>query len=172
MDISQLKTPARTRKEKLMAFLPAGLWYAVIFAFSAQNGAESGKLSATIVRGSARWLGDLGELFRTDWDAFMLLSFLVRKVAHMSVFFVLTGLLLYGLWKVGMNLHPGMAAVGLCAVLAALDEFHQTFVPGRDGKLTDVLIDLSGGVCFLLFWQILSVVRRRRKTGILEKAKK
>ena len=32
---------------------------------------------------------------------------------------------------------------------AASDEFHQTFVPGRGGHVTDVLID-SGGVLFAL----------------------
>ena len=33
---------------------------------------------------------------------------------------------------------------------AASDEFHQLFVPGRAGRVTDVLID-SGGVIFGLF---------------------
>lgn len=163
MNISQLKTPARTRKEKLLAFLPAVGWYAVICAFSAQTGEESGHLSSSIVRGSFGLLGELGELLEGDWDAFLLLSFLVRKAAHMGVYFILTGLLLYGFWKIGTNLKPGMAAVGLCALLAGLDEFHQTFVPGRDGKLSDVLIDLSGGVCFLLFWLVLSAVLRRKR---------
>lgn len=164
MNLSKLKTPAHTRREKLLSFLPAAAWYAVICAFSAQTGEESGRLSGAVVKGSIGILGELGELFETDWDAFLLLTFLVRKAAHMSIYFVLTALLFYGLWRVGMCPRPRRLAVaaGLCALLAALDEFHQTFVPGRDGKLSDVLIDLGGGLCFLLFWLLISALRRSR----------
>lgn len=163
MDVSKLTAPAHTGREKALSFLPAAAWYAVISAFSAQTGEESGRLSGAVVKGSIGILGELGELFETDWDAFLLLTFLVRKAAHMSIYFVLAALLFYGLWRAGAPRRPRLAAtVGLCALLAALDEFHQTFVPGRDGKLSDVLIDLSGGICFLLFWQIVSALRRRR----------
>lgn len=163
MDLSKLTAPAHTAQEKALSFLPAMAWYAVISAFSAQTGEESGRLSGAVVKGSIGILGELGELFETDWDAFLLLTFLVRKAAHMSIYFILTALLVYGLWRAGVQSRPRLAAaVGLCALLAALDEFHQTFVPGRDGKISDVLIDLSGGLCFLLFWLVLSAIRRRR----------
>ena len=88
------------RKAGVRAFLPAAAWYAVIFAFSAQTGEESGQLSGRIVHGSIGLMGELGALFRTDWDALQLLSFLVRKAAHMGVFFVLTGLLFLGSRKI------------------------------------------------------------------------
>lgn len=153
-----------TWKAKARAFLPAAAWYAVIFAFSAQTGEESGELSGAIVHSSIGLLGELGILFRTDWDALQLLSFLVRKGAHMGVFFVLTGLLLLGFQRLWTNRKACMAAaMGLCAVLAALDEFHQLFVPGREGKLSDVLIDTGGAVCFLLFYLAVKALRRARK---------
>ena len=38
-----------------------------------------------------------------------------------------------------------MAAAGTGILYAASDEFHQLFVPGRSGQITDVLID-SGGL--------------------------
>lgn len=142
------------RKAGVRAFLPAAAWYAVIFAFSAQTGEESGQLSGRIVHGSIGLMGELGALFRTDWDALQLLSFLVRKAAHMGVFFVLTGLLFLGFRRLWTNRKTSMAA---------LDEFHQLFVPGRDGKLSDVLIDTCGAVCFLLFSLALSAIRRVRK---------
>lgn len=121
------------RKAGVRAFLPAAAWYAVIFAFSAQTGEESGQLSGRIVHGSIDLMGELGALFRTDWDALQLLSFLVRKAAHMGVFFVLTGLLFLGFRRLWTNRKTSMAAaMGLCAVLAALDEFHQLRPrPGR-----------------------------------------
>lgn len=166
MNLSKLKTPAQTGRDKALSFFPAAAWYAVICAFSAQTGEESGRLSGAVARRSIGLLGELGEIFETDWDAFLLLSFLVRKCAHMGIYFVLTALLLYGLWRAGMSPRPRLAAAaGLCALLAALDEFHQTFVPGRDGKLSDVLIDLGGGLCFLLFWLALSALWRKRASS-------
>lgn len=41
------------------------------------------------------------------------------------------------------------ASFGLCAGYAALDEWHQTFVRWRGGRVTDFLIDM-GGVTVLL----------------------
>ena len=153
-----------SRKARIRAFLPAAAWYAVIFAFSAQTGDESGELSGVIVHGSIGLMGELGALFRTDWDALQLLSFLIRKGAHMGVFFVLTGLLFLGFRKLWTDRKACMTwAMGLCGVLAALDEFHQLFVPGRDGKLSDVLIDTCGAVCFLLFSLALSAIQKARK---------
>ena len=153
-----------TWKARVRAFLPAAAWYAVIFRFSAQTGEKSGELSGAIVHRSIGLMGELGALFRTDWDALQLLSLLVRKGAHMGVFFVLTGLLLLGFRKLWTNRKASMAAaMGLCAALAALDEFHQLFVPGREGKLSDVLIDTCGGVCFLLCSLAFNALRRARK---------
>ena len=53
----------------------------------------------------------------------------------------------------------GMALALLLTVLyAASDEFHQTFVPGRHGSFTDIVIDLAGGALGLA---ALSMLRRR-----------
>ena len=126
------------RKAGVRAFLPAAAWYAVIFAFSAQTGEESGQLSGRIVHGSIGLMGELGALFRT--------------------------LLFLGFRRLWTNRKTSMAAaMGLCAVLAALDEFHQLFVPGRDGKLSDVLIDTCGAVCFLLFSLALAALQRAKE---------
>lgn len=160
---SRWNTPPATRWGKVAVFLPALLWYALICFFSSQTGTESSQLSNLVVDSSIDWMGDWGAIFRVDWDALQLLSFLVRKCAHMGVFFILTGLLLFGLWRLGLSPRAQAGgALALCALLAGLDEFHQTFVPGRDGKLPDVLIDLSGGVCFLLLWLLVRQLRRKK----------
>lgn len=161
---SRWNTPPATRAGRLAVFTPALLWYALICFFSSQTGDESSQLSNLVVENSIDWMGDWGAIFRVDWDALQLLSFLVRKCAHMGVFFVLTGLLLFALWRLGASprARAGLS-LGLCALLAGLDELHQTFVPGRDGKLPDVLIDLGGGMCFLLLWLLARHLRRRRE---------
>lgn len=51
-----------------------------------------------------------------------------------------------------------------CVSYAASDEFHQTFVPHRGGRWTDVVID-SGGAAFtgLAFFIGYRIVALRRK---------
>lgn len=39
-----------------------------------------------------------------------------------------------------------LISICVCFLYACTDEFHQTFVPGRAGRFTDVLIDSSGGL--------------------------
>ncbi len=45
-------------------------------------------------------------------------------------------------WLVTANVY----AVASAMCIAGSDEFHQTFLPSRTGKLSDVLIDTSGGI--------------------------
>ena len=140
-----------------MRFVPAAAWYGVIWFFSSQTGTESQEVSDGLLR-----------LFGYDIQNSLmvisaLLSFLVRKAAHMGVFFVLTGLLCWALREV-VSRRQGCWALGLCAALAAVDECHQLFVPGRSGKWQDVCIDTLGGACFLFS---LALVRwaKHRKSG-------
>ena len=46
----------------------------------------------------------------------------------------------------GRNAHlsVGASGIALCAAFAGTDEYHQTFVDGRTGQVTDVLIDTAG----------------------------
>ena len=141
---------------RLLRFVPAALWYGVIWFFSSQTGSESQEVSDSVLR-----------LFGYDIQNSLmvlsaLLSFLVRKAAHMGVFFVLTALLYWALKEFFLK-RPGWWALGLCAALAAVDECHQLFVPGRSGKWQDVCIDTLGGACFLVFLALLRAVRSRTK---------
>ena len=58
------------------------------------------------------------------------------------------------------------AALGcaLCAGMAALNEYHQSFMEGRSCELRDVLIDSGGAVTGVLAAAlILSICRRRAR---------
>ena len=79
-------------------------------------------------------------------------DFLLRKIAHVVEYFILTFLLLRafkGSFEMnGFYLFLFPAALSLC--YAASDEFHQLFVPGRGGAIEDVLIDAVGVFGFYL----------------------
>lgn len=139
--------------KKLIRFVPAMLWYLLIWSMSAQPAAQSGNTSGSTI-------GTLLTLIGTDYARLSagvqitvveLLSFYVRKGAHMFLFFVLAFLLWYGFAAlIGNRPRRALCAAGFCAILAALDEYHQTLVPGRSGEMRDVLVDLSGSLIALL----------------------
>ncbi|WP_350340482.1 VanZ family protein [Paenibacillus hexagrammi] len=46
-------------------------------------------------------------------------------------------------------------------IWAVLDEFHQSFVPGRTPSVTDICVDYAGTVAFALLHIIYSVFCKR-----------
>lgn len=86
--------------------------------------------------------------------------FLVRKLAHFIEYFIL-GALLWLDWRLsarGTMLLP--LGVGLLA--AGADEYLQTFIPGRSGQISDVLLDFCGVAAAIVLAQLLW---RRKERG-------
>ncbi|MSO40427.1 MAG: VanZ family protein [Solirubrobacterales bacterium] len=73
---------------------------------------------------------------REWWDV------VLRKLAHFSEYAVLTALWWWAL--VGRVRHPLALAAGIALAWSCSDEFHQTFVQGRQGTPRDLLIDATG----------------------------
>jgi VanZ family protein len=61
-------------------------------------------------------------------------------------------------------LRAAVLAVLCTIVVASLDEFHQTYLPGRTGVFRDVVLDTMGGVfaqtLLLLYWSKRDLVRK------------
>ncbi|MGD8967340.1 MAG: VanZ family protein [Anaerolineae bacterium] len=99
-------------------WLPVLLWMGLIFVFSAQPSLPS-------VPGR--------------WDV------LLKKTMHALAYGVLAGLIvraLRGYWSDDGLIR--LVSIGLALAYALSDEYHQTFVPGRDGNLIDVAADAVG----------------------------
>ncbi len=131
---------------KLLSWLPALFVAATIFWFSAQPAAESTEMSDTV----SRLILMIG-FFHGDpaqyADLIELMSFPVRKAAHMTEYLVFYCTVRFGLHFTYQT--PDMkrrlfAALAIVFLYACTDEFHQLFVPGRAGRFTDVLIDCFG----------------------------
>ena len=134
---------------------------AVITWFSCQPGDESAEQSWALARRIRP------ALRLDDTDALVsFITFLVRKTAHFGLYSAL-GFGLYGSlrsfrqWRAP----PFRTAVIIGAAYAALDELHQRFVPGRAGRLTDVLLD-SCGVLFgvAVAWFLLRYLEHRKNS--------
>jgi len=109
-----------TRSNNLLYWLPVLLWMALIFALSARPAVQ-----ATTV----------------DWADFFL-----KKTAHFIEYFILNFWLLLALKKTQRLSRTRLffTAFFISVIYAASDEFHQTFIPGREGRVRDVLIDTLG----------------------------
>ena len=114
----------------------ASLWYALIFRLSANPGAgEPGPLGN-------HWFLNTGHAVLFGLLALWLLLALPRD----------------GAWPRLAGPGPWIV-VGLTIVLAALDEWHQSRVPGRSPALTDVLTDAVGALSVL--WIVAYAARSR-----------
>lgn len=124
----------------LARWWPALLWAVVISGFS--TGAFTAENTSRIIIPILRWIFP-GAAPQT----LAAMHFFIRKCAHFTEYFILSLLLLRGMRAGGRGrpLTWAATAILLVAAYASLDEFHQSFVPGRTAAVRDVLIDTVGG---------------------------
>ena len=141
------------QKKKILryiAWLPAIFIGAAIFYFSAQPADVSMEMSdgvTTLLLNIAEALGLLELSPQLVYELCEKLATPVRKCAHITEYMLLHGAVLFGLhhWSDTMRGRKWLKWAFLLTVCyAATDEFHQLFVPGRAGMVTDVLIDSIG----------------------------
>ena len=84
------------------------------------------------------------------------LNVFVRKCAHMIEYAILMYLWFRSLYTVRERFsRTVMISVVLSVLYAASDEWHQSFVPSRDGTVTDVGWDATGAILMGIFlWYV------------------
>ncbi|MGB9826428.1 MAG: VanZ family protein [Desulfofundulus sp.] len=81
------------------------------------------------------------------------IQFWLRKGAHVVIYGALGLSLAAALDGAGSGGRRRWVLAGVILVLvAALDEWHQTLVPGRTGRAVDVLVDLAGYTVLAFFF--------------------
>lgn len=133
-------------------WVPVLIWLG--FMFIGSTDALSAPHTSRFLVPFLRWLNP-GISFATLES----IQLIIRKFSHLSEYAVLATLLWRAL-RGGTNLRLKMsilfaAAWIACAVFAAGDEFHQSFVPSREASPIDVLIDIGGafvglGICWMI----------------------
>ncbi len=75
----------------------------------------------------------------------------VRKAAHFSIYGILGVFVCLSVSSfIETKIIAYLTALSITIILAILDEFHQSFVPGRSMEFTDVMIDGLGAAIFSL----------------------
>jgi VanZ family protein len=122
------RRPVKSLKQLLWRWLPPVVWMGLIFVLSAQP---------DLPQAPGPWLDTV-----------------LKKTAHTLAFGLLAWLYLRALRQhLGHLAILRLVSAGLALLYALSDEYHQTFVPGRQGRLLDVAVD-SAGICgaILLHW--------------------
>lgn len=105
---------------------------------SLQNGGNSDGFSLIF----AEWLAPIADklgFYGNIWA----LNRIVRKLAHLTEFTILGGIL-YVVLRRYIEYGTVVKTIGVGIVIASLDEFIQLFSLGRSSQLSDVLIDTVG----------------------------
>ena len=145
------------------------LWMVVIFCFSARNADLSTEDSYRV----GMLVGDIIVPGFKTWPEADRIAFAatidhpVRKTAHATEYAILA------MFICGSRMLPEHRGVFLYSWLiatayACTDEFHQLFVPGRSGQLSDVCIDSLGAMAgLLLIWGIFKIIKKQENYGLM-----
>ena len=140
--------------------LPLLVWLGLIFLDSTDL--MSAEHTSRFIVPFLRWL-------KPDISPETLASihFIIRKCAHVGEYAVL-GLLLLRAATLMTNSKRSipilyLSVLVVCLIVAAADEFHQTFVASRGASVWDIMIDSSGAILGLL---IGSIFRTSRSIGL------
>ena len=120
----------------LYYWLPFVLWALIIFSFSA---------TTTPAVSQVQWK-----------------NFVIKKAIHIAEYAFFTILLFRALKKSGINSGRALVYAFVSAsIYGATDEYHQTYTPGRDSRIRDVIIDASGSLLAILIIKILPLAPLR-----------
>lgn len=105
-------------------------------------------------------------------DTLEFMHHIIRKCAHFTEYFIFSLLILRGIraGEKGMRLRWALVTILIVAGYASLDEYHQSFVPGRTAAVGDVLIDTSGGAIAQIvaaLWVLSGKAREKRQRNEL-----
>ncbi|HEX8815386.1 MAG TPA: VanZ family protein [Terriglobales bacterium] len=146
----------------MIAWVPAVLWIGVIALestdwFSAEH---TGRFLYPI----------LHFLFSISTEVFDIWHHILRKTGHFIGYFALSALL-FRAWRATLRAGEGkvwamrwaLPAFFMSVVVASMDEWHQTYLPSRTGRLADVLLDSMGALTAqIVIFLILSLRQSRQ----------
>jgi VanZ family protein len=124
-------------------WLPVALWLAVIFF--ASTAVFVPEQTSAIINPILRMIFPHLDELKIDR-----LHLMVRKAGHVTEYSILAVLLARATLAIA-PLRRGWFGISfaILAAVAASDEFHQTFVHGRVGSASDVLLDVAAGAAAL-----------------------
>ena len=144
------------------------LWAMVIMRFSGEDAEVSGERSAKIIVGIVNTVAPSANVTMENYDSIAFLhnsERVVRKLAHMTEYGILTVLILAVLF--GFRDLPRkysyLIPVAAVILLGFTDEKNQTTVSGRYGSVFDVAVDVAASIITVRLIYLLTKRYRRKK---------
>jgi len=132
----------------IRAWWPGAVWVALI-SFESTDYLSSDNTQSMLYKLATRLLGQI------NLYDFLIFHHYLRKTGHVVGYGMLALLLLRG-WRATLDQHRRqlgrtvlLSWLGTVFV-AAMDEWHQSFIPSRTGTWRDVVLDSVAGLVFLL----------------------
>lgn len=156
-----MKLRSQGKLGKIISIILLISWLALIFYFSNQKGSTSLSSSNYVIDLLDRFFS----FFNANLDIKSLesISFLVRKSAHMFLYFILYFLTYYTMYQFDIKKRKYLSLL-VCFFYAVSDEVHQLFIPKRSFGLIDILIDTSGAILASLIIILKSKLNERVKS--------
>ena len=137
-----------SRPNLVRAWWPAIVWIGLI-AFESTDFFSSEHTGSMLYSLLTRLFGDI------NFYKFLVFHHYLRKTGHVVGYGMLSLLLLRG-WRATLGrIHTLLLRAALLswlgtAFVAAMDEWHQSYIPSRTGTVWDVALDSVAGVAFLV----------------------
>lgn len=163
-------------KKIIISWILVILWMSTIFYLSSMNTIESNTKSkdviSKVVDKTITTTNKIGVTSKhptkeKEQQLIDILNQPLRKCAHASVYLILSILLLNSL-LISHNkfkkkyILTTILAILICFLYAITDEYHQTFVLGRTGQFSDVLIDTLGGLIGCILYKLFYQYKTKR----------
>lgn len=143
--------------KKYFKFIFLILWIGIIIAFSSQVATDSRKLS----RGVTVRIVEVIKRVRPNTEINVyLLNRKIRKFAHFINYMILGIIITLVLKKKELgNKKIFLFSLLFCIIIASLDEYYQSFIPGRGARLKDVFIDSFGALVGIGLGRVIENVK-------------
>lgn len=137
------------------------LWMTVVYSFSSEIGDTSSSTSGNTIRKVldifVNWSEDTMNYYVE------LLQPIARKLAHF-ILYTIGGILIYNIKLPRETKRRVAFSILLVLVYSISDEIHQSFVPGRTGRIFDVFVDTLGasfGVIMMITMKKLLNIKKK-----------
>lgn len=155
----------RDRNHVLKAWIALILWLIVIAIESTTY--LSSQQTSRILYPILHFLFGINYAQFEPWHAFL------RKCGHVFGYALLS-ILLFRAWRetlpspLGLKWTPRWAAIAVfgTALVATLDEWHQSYLPSRTGTYRDVILDTTAGIVAQLAIFLYHKRRQKRLDGV------
>jgi VanZ family protein len=156
------------RLKIVLSFILIFVWMAIILSFSSDTAEMSKKKSGFVLEKIEPAVVNAATKIGIDNINEDNLHFFVRKNAHMFNYFVLGILVFNGVRLIVLkNKYRFLLSWASTIIFASIDEFYQTFIPGRSGEIRDVFIDNIGSLIGIVFIFLIFNFRKKEKTFLM-----